>query len=191
MAKSKAQQLKEALDAGDLDKAKALAAEIAKKPARKPAKPSTRKKGVAVRTPRSRPAQSEPEPLGVPVSTRIYDDSSWIAPSKSSMGGGSRIGSDGSVRIQARHESMQGRGRLIKFKDEPTVKLTKQQQKAEKALAKQEVAARRPPTQKINMLCEGCNRAFNVYPSETSLASDDNYRSYRYYKCDRCIMRGK
>jgi hypothetical protein len=192
MGKSKIERLKAALDAGDLEKAKQLAGEIAVKAPRRPAKASARRKATKTPPPATDASEGRIDDLVeevIPING-VISDAGCIAPSNVSFDRQTRVGDDGIVRVAARHESMQGKGKLIVPQDEG-VKLTKKQQKIEQELAGQEMVARRPPSQKMMISCEGCNNPFSVYPTEIMLAYDENYRPYKFYKCDRCIRRGK
>lgn len=188
MAKSKIQQLQEALEKGDNEAAKRLAGEIAKKAPRRPAKRSTKK--VA---PPAQPAPVEPasEP---PAASRIIlpgqPSGIWVDPNRSRGGN----------KVYARHESMQGRVHKNEF--EQWVKaqgrgadgMDGRMKKADKQIANSTywtprpgmAGAARPPAQKTQVYCDGCGRPFLVYPSELTILDSESV-----YKCDRCIRRGK
>lgn len=192
MAKSKTQQLKEAIEAGDLEKAKALIDSMPEKAPRRPAKASAKTKRSKASGKSSKAARIDlnEKQENVPIKGAIYDQSDWLAPTNTNLGRSTRVGDDGTIRVAARHESMSGCGKGIRFEG-TGVELTKAQKKVEQSLAEQPLTDRRPGTKKVTVRCEGCSGEFTVSPAELTLAHDNNYKPYRFYKCDRCIQRGR
>lgn len=184
MAKSKIKQLQEALEQGNTEAAKRLAAEIAEKAPKRPAKAS--KKKVA---PRDNQAPAEPIHETPEPSTLILPgEAGWIATTRSAGN-----------KTYARHESMQGRKHKNEFEDwaksqergfdgmNPRMKQTDKKLSETPWTPRPGMpGAKRPPAQKIQTYCDGCGRPFQVYPSELQILDSESV-----YKCDRCIRRGK
>jgi hypothetical protein len=206
-AKSKIQRLQDALQSGDLDTAKRLADEVAAATAKRAAKrPSTKK---ATRVPpkpvgsadglpgasRSKlillPEDVEheaPQPRHIGQDGGSGQDTNWMAPTR-------RL----SDKVKARNQSMQGIVHPNGFDDwmksqgdvDGLTGRVKQIDK--KILAKAPLTprpgsagAKRPVAVKMRVHCDGCNRPYEVYPTELRAVDNESV-----YKCDRCIRRGK
>lgn len=212
MAKSRVRRLQEALERGDVDGAKKLAAEIEeatkKKAPRKPAKgPSKRAASRARRPPADAPGEPPgPSPIIVPgvcdrqpptagQSGENRGDGVWIAPPR----GLARPGPGGGEKVRARHESMQGHRHVNQFEQWAGSQergfdgMDARMKKSDRKLAHSPCTPRpgmpgaaRPPAARVHVYCDGCGRPFDVYPSELTVLDSESV-----YKCDRCILRGR
>lgn len=185
MAKSNAQKLQEALEKGDLEAAKVLAAKLTPAPKKK----ATTKKSAA-RPRRQKPAEPALPP-GVSHQPPSYGghvlDSSWMAPASRPA---VYTGDDGVVHREARRIPANQDTTPQRFLD-PGGDVPDGVKKYTKNARKASQVGRRSQAQRVRVRCAGaCGRDYDVYPSEMAVSYDDSGRAEPIYKCNRCSRRG-
>jgi hypothetical protein len=207
MAKSKIQRLQAALKSGDLDLAKRLADEVAAETPKKAAKRPAAKKSTRV------PPKPEDAADGLPGASKstlilLPEDVEHQVPQPCQIGQDGQTGQDAnwlastrrsSDKVKARNQSMQGIVHPNGFDDwmksqgDVDVLTGRVKQIDKKVIGKSPLTprpgmagAKRPVAVKMKVHCDGCNRQYDVYPTELRAVDNESV-----YKCDRCIRRGK
>jgi hypothetical protein len=189
MAKSNIEKLEAALAKGDLAAAQELTEKLKKAVGAK--KPSTPKKPNTPKKPKCEDPPPVVEPAKKPIILLPGSGSLSRRPTLDNPG---KVGTTNKGR-PARREPLGDRpveaiSPNLTGKDAKLQKVSQKQAEPSKVPRPGQEGAR-PGASIVEVICEGCNRPFEVYSSEVGVAHDDSGRAYAYYKCNRCIIRGR
>jgi hypothetical protein len=208
MAKSKLKRLQEALAAGDVEAAKALAGELApKKAPRKPAKASpkarttkkatARKKAAAAKPGPSPEEGGSPAPVPRPSKRASNDQDEGVGvifrdDAENVMAGGvSRRTPDGE-KSYARRQSLAGaefRPEIVADEVElpaSHAKLDKKLRRAKATPRPGQPGADRGPVEMVDIRCDGCGQMDRIVDGVFERIDDETK-----YKCNQCSCRGR
>jgi hypothetical protein len=195
------QLLSDAVDRGDLEKARELTAKLVKagkmggvkvvppeKAPRSPAKVPSAKKATGSSNKAAKPVKGKPRPRK-DLAVHELNDSDYLAPSRplgmaDNFGGRKFIGADGKEHTYAKRVSMEGIKFVNKFKPDQYTSLPPKHEKVEKKLQKFKPSpkpgqrgSQRDVAKKVEARCTVCRNVVLVYPWEAdTVDGESNFR---------------
>ena len=169
MGKSYTKQLREAIESGDTEVAKAILAKIEAK---------------EKRNPEAKTARNKKKKNNSSIGGDDYEDTYKVKTRKQEE-------KKGRGREDSGEEKTPKKKFVNKYKDDG-VRLPSKFDKIDQQINQMPSTVEyRQPAKKVPINCDICKRKFDVYPSEIMMCFDNNARSYTFYKCNACMGRNR